>query len=531
MTENSLLIRFIWDRHCNRYTKDIQRKYYLRSNTLKTQYRHHRSALPPTSKVYGNHNINLLDRLRAWPRYEQSNDDRSLERGHWLSAVKNREDRGESARVLFVYGQLPGETGSGVYMQQIAAEAIRQGLDLYLLSAGYHPLDSRDIPGVPADRIFTCLFTPKGKTPQKGAVKTPISGMSVVMPYPVLAYRDRTDAEMLDLLTTFGNRIAELIYRLNPNVIHVNHLWLLNGLARLAAPWIPLVASAHGTAHKLILDTPKFRELMVPCVSSVDHVCAISPESVLECRNMFEIPQERISIEGYGYEPDLFYFRQVDRRREIKKALNYDIAGFEFLAVSVGKFVDWKGFKEFAAAIGQLRKGGHSIVGVVVGEGDPASRVALQAFIDENGLTKYVLLPGKVDRTVLPEIYCAADVFVLPSHVEPFGLVLMEALACGTPAVFGNVGGPPSYVPQSLRQENFAVPVNPIKLTKEGAALAEDRQVYAGNLAGGMETILQGKIDSNDRIRIASAMKFLSWSRLVESLSRIYDRLSKNSLP
>ena len=58
--------------------------------------------------------------------------------------------------------------------------------------------------------------------------------MSVVMPYPVLAYRDRTEDEMIDLLTVFGNRIADLVFKLKPNLIHVNHLWFLNGLARLA---------------------------------------------------------------------------------------------------------------------------------------------------------------------------------------------------------------------------------------------------------------------------------------------------------
>ena len=472
----------------------------------------------------------MLDRLREWPRYEQRNDDRMVEIEGWLSALKNRRARGASDRVLFVYGQLPGETGSGVYMQQIAAEAIRQGLDFYLLSAGYHPLDSRDIPGVPDERIFTCLFTPNGKSPQENAVKTPISGMSVVMPYPVLAYRDRTDDEMIDLLTIFGNRIAELIFKLNPNVIHVNHLWLLNGLVRLAAPWIPLIASAHGTAHKLILDAPKFRKLIVPSVSSIDHVCAISPESVMECQNMFEVPQDRISIEGYGYEPELFYFRQVDRDQEIKNTLHCDIGCFDYLAVSVGKFVDWKGFKEFSSAIGHLRSSGYNIVGIIVGEGDPKSRFELETYIDKNGLEEFVLLPGKVDRTALPGIYCAADVFVLPSHIEPFGLVLMEALACGTPAVFAKVGGPPSYVPEILGHENLAVSVDSVKLTKDGQALAADRQIYAKNIAGGMGTILQRKADSDDRTRIADAMKFLSWDRLVESLSGIYERLSKRAI-
>ena len=488
------------------------------------------SSIPIPSKAFDLKEINLLDRLRQWPKYEQGRNERSSDIGHWLAEVLKRSDRSAPRRVLFVHGQLPGETGSGVYLQQITKEATRQGIEMYVLSAGYKPLDSSDINGVPDGRIFTCLFTPAGNTPHESAVKTPISGMSVVMPYPVIAYRDRTDDELLDLLTVFGSKIAELVTRLQPDVIHVDHLWFLNGLARLVAPWIPLVASAHGTANKLIIDTPRFRELMVPCVSSADHVCAISPESVHECNNVFEIPQECISIEGYGYEPELFNYQSIDGQQVLKDILDCEARNSSHLAISVGKFVDWKGFKELTMAIGHLRERGFDIMGIIIGEGDLDSRTELEAFIASKSLTNRVFLPGKVDRTVLPDIYRAADVYVLPSHIEPYGLVLMEALACGTPAVSGNVGGPPSYVPPTLTDEGLVVLVDPIKLTPAGEALPADRAVYARNLADGMESILKMGIDSKDRIRIAAAMKSLSWRRLVESLSKIYDRLVQKAL-
>ncbi len=480
--------------------------------------------IPSVSRAFQDKNLTLLDRLRHWPEYEQSRDERSAEISRWMTEVSNRADRGDPRRVLFIHGQLPGETGSGVYMQQIVKESIRRGIDMYVLSAGYHLLDETDINSVPGDRIYTCLFTRTGEMPVAGAVKTPISGMSVVMPYPVLAYRDRTEDELLDWLTVFGGRIAELVRRLQPDVIHVDHLWFLNGLARLIAPWVPLVASAHGTAYKLIVDAPRFRGLMVPCVSSADHVCAISPESVQECREMFEIPAERISIEGYGYEPDLFNYRPVDRQKVLKDTLQIDFDS-RYLTVTVGKFVDWKGFKEFTAAVGHLLQRGFDITGIVVGEGDPASRTDLEAFIKSEELTDYVLLPGKVDRTALPDIYRAADVYVLPSHVEPYGLVLMEALACGTPAVSGNVGGPPSYVPQTLRDEGLAILVDPINLTSGGEALPDERAAYALSLADGMQSILARNFGPAERARIAEAMKPLSWSRLVDSLAKIYDRL------
>ena len=494
-----------------------------------TEKSDYHSVIPAVSAAFKDKEVNLLDRLRRWPEYEQSRDERSSEIGRWTAEVKKRANRGAPRRVLFVHGQLPGETGSGVYMQQIVKDSIRQGIDMYVLSAGYSRLGASDINGVPEARIFTCLFTPAGKTPREGAVKTPISGMSVVMPYPVLAFRERTEDELLDWLAVFGRRIAELVRQLQPDAIHVDHLWFLNGLARLAAPWIPLVASAHGTAYKLIIDTARFRELMVPCVSSADHVCAISPDSVAECRDMFEIPVERISIEGYGYEPELFHYRPVDRRKVLKDAIRVDFDS-QYLAVSVGKFVDWKGFKEFTLAIGHLRQRGYDITGIIVGEGDPDSRLELAAFIAAAEMAQHVLLPGKVERTVLPDIYRAADVYVLPSHVEPYGLVLMEALACGTPAVCGNVGGPPSYVPRALRDEGLAVLVDPIQLTAGGQALPQQREVYAISLADGMQSILKKKIGPRDRTRIADAMKPLSWGRLVKSLSGIYDRLLRQAL-
>ncbi len=488
------------------------------------------NVLPPVSRRFLNQSITLLQRLCHWPAYEMNRQQRYPEYSRWIGAVRKRRLAGAARRVLFVHGQLPGETGSGVYMQQIAAESIRRGVDLHLLSAGYKLLDPSDIPGVPQDRISTCLFTPAGEAPRPGAVKTPISGMSVVMPYPVLAYRDRSEAQLIDFLSVFGSRIAALVHRLQPDVIHVDHLWFLNGLARLAAPWIPLVASAHGTAHKLIVDAPRFRELVVPCVSSADHVCAISPESVAECERMFAIPSEKITIEGYGYEPELFNWQTVDRKKVLRETLGYDPGQRDFVAVSVGKFVDWKGFKELTVAVGLLAERGFNIAAVIVGEGDPASRKDLESFIAGKGLSDRVLLPGKVARDVLPDIYRCGDVYVLPSHVEPYGMVLMEALACGTPAVAANTGGPPHFVPEALVQAGLARLVDPITLSAGGEPRPEDRNIFAHSLADGMADILGRAIGEPERMRIAEAMRPLSWGRLVESLSGIYDRLVDRAL-
>ncbi|OQX81303.1 MAG: hypothetical protein B6D56_02475 [Candidatus Omnitrophica bacterium 4484_70.1] len=72
---------------------------------------------------------------------------------------------------------------------------------------------------------------------------------------------------------------------------------------------------------------------------------------------------------------------------------------------------------------------------IIVGEGKEKSKLV--------SLAKSLSLPvdflGKVEHKDLPQIYNQADLFVLPSLYEPFGMVALEAMACGTPAIVSNV--------------------------------------------------------------------------------------------
>lgn len=59
----------------------------------------------------------------------------------------------------------------------------------------------------------------------------------------------------------------------------------------------------------------------------------------------------------------------------------------------------------------------------------------------ELGLAEITEFPGRLSPSILPIYYGAADVSVVPSHYEPFGLVAIEAMACGTPVIASDVGG------------------------------------------------------------------------------------------
>src|SRR3546814_11043486 len=77
----------------------------------------------------------------------------------------------------------------------------------------------------------------------------------------------------------------------------------------------------------------------------------------------------------------------------------------------------------------------------VQGTGDPAERDRMASLAAELGLGDRVEF-GSVDRAGLVERYRAADAFVFPSEwEEPFGLVPLEAMACGTPVMATGAGG------------------------------------------------------------------------------------------
>jgi glycosyltransferase involved in cell wall biosynthesis len=76
---------------------------------------------------------------------------------------------------------------------------------------------------------------------------------------------------------------------------------------------------------------------------------------------------------------------------------------------------------------------------LVVGDGD--MRLAYQAQARAFGLGSKVIFAGKVEHRSMPEFYRAADVTILPSFAESFGIVLIESMACATPVIASNVPG------------------------------------------------------------------------------------------
>jgi glycosyltransferase involved in cell wall biosynthesis len=146
--------------------------------------------------------------------------------------------------------------------------------------------------------------------------------------------------------------------------------------------------------------------------------------------------------------------------------------------------------------------------GSVPGQSDGLERERIEEIIAELGMQDITTLPGRLSQEILPSYYAAADVCVVPSHYEPFGLVAIEAMASYTPVVASNVGG-----------LQFTV------IPEETGLLAPPQDVDA--FANAIDRILNNpqwrdKLGQNGRKRVES--KF-SWDGVATQLADLYTEI------
>jgi glycosyltransferase involved in cell wall biosynthesis len=111
----------------------------------------------------------------------------------------------------------------------------------------------------------------------------------------------------------------------------------------------------------------------------------------------------------------------------------------KFVVLSIGRLSQQKGLKYLIHAISKLKKEIPNLALLIGGRGEQESY--LKKLTKELRLENIVRFLGFVPSPMLPEMYAACDVFVLPSVFETFGLTLLEALSVGKPIVASRVGG------------------------------------------------------------------------------------------
>ena len=255
--------------------------------------------------------------------------------------------------------------------------------------------------------------------------------------------------ELLPYMGLLAEGMSRDWERSAPDIVHA-HFWM-SGLAALDAArrgtlagHIPVVQTFHalGTVkrrHQGKDDTsPVERQWLEPSVGrAADRIIATCSDEVFELKAMGMVPA-KISIVPCGVDLDLFSPSGpvLERRRAHR-------------IVSVGRLVPRKGVDLVIAALALLRDAGFSDVELlIVGGGTDAAGLQedaearrLLTYARELGVQDQVTLRGHVPREAMPGILRSADAVICTPWYEPFGIVPLEAMACGIPVVAAAVGG------------------------------------------------------------------------------------------
>ena len=145
---------------------------------------------------------------------------------------------------------------------------------------------------------------------------------------------------------------------------------------------------------------------------------------------------------------------------------------FPRYVLSLGRGVEKKGFDLLLHAFAQLdhQRG----VGLVLG-GDGPAMSSLRDLAAGLGLIERVHFAGKLDRVRVARLMRGAEVFVMPSRVEPFGIVVLEAWREGTAVVATTHGGPSEYIEDGV-DGLLADPFDPPALAHAISSLLDDEE-------------------------------------------------------
>ncbi len=175
-------------------------------------------------------------------------------------------------------------------------------------------------------------------------------------------------------------------------------------------------------------------------------VCATSPEEEKTLRSLVSA-YGRIEMIPCGTDTSNFrLMSKTDARNQLKLDLEQKIILY------VGRFDPRKGIETLIRSFALLKSQGvEDLKLVIVGgssdhmpdgiERQRIEKICADLGLSQSGINSEILFAGRIGHDILPLYYTAADVCVIPSHYEPFGLVAIEAMACGTPVVASDVGG------------------------------------------------------------------------------------------
>lgn len=342
--------------------------------------------------------------------------------------------------------------GMNVYVRDLARELGRRNLKLDIFTR----CESLDAPEVA--RLGSNV----------NVIHIPSGPAKTLEPMEILPFLDEFTANVVSFQRQHQARY---------DLIHA-HYWLSGLVAlKLKTDWkIPAVQTFHtlGLVKQRFLpgltEPPARIAAENLLVSRVDRILAFTTDEVSYLHDLYGADPSKISIIPPGV--DVNRFRPIAVNQAKAKI---GISPRRRLILFVGRLDPIKRIEVLLEAFSQINRWQIHLL-VVGGESEDENLARLKSLARNLKISGRVSFLGQRDQKILPFYYSAAEMTIIPSSYESFGLVALESMACGTPVVASSVGGLAVLIADS--QTGFLLPPNRIQpLTKVISLLSQNQKL------------------------------------------------------
>ena len=313
--------------------------------------------------------------------------------------------------------------GQNVYVRQVGEALAQQGwqVDLFTRATSVEPKIVEHSPNCRTIRLVA--------GPEEFVPRQEIFGYRHDFVKAFLAFAEQQNIDYSLVHTNYwisGWVGLELKRKLALPMVHTYHS--LGAVKYQSVSTIPMIATTRLEVEK-------------DCLETADCTVATSPQ---EQEHMRSLVSSKGNVQIVPCGTDIHRFGSVSQQ-DARAKLGIDAEAK--VVFYIGRFDKRKGIETLVRAAHQSQWRSDERLQLIIGGGsrpgrsDGVERERIEGIVHDLGLAERTNFPGRIDDQDLPLYYAAADICVVPSHYEPFGLVAIEAMASGTPVVASDVGG------------------------------------------------------------------------------------------
>jgi sugar transferase (PEP-CTERM/EpsH1 system associated) len=237
-------------------------------------------------------------------------------------------------------------------------------------------------------------------------------------------------------------RLRKIMEEFRPHIVHSRNFGALEAVLAARLARVPVaIHSEHGYELEILRGLPMRRRVLCRCFYGLaDAVFTVTDDLRKYHAAQSWLPADRFRVIYNGVDTEMFSPHPLSAA-QVRAELG--IPDGRFLIGSVGRLVAIKDYRTLLRAAEILVLEGLDIHVLLIGAGPEMPN--LQKYVaGSNSLAGRVTLPGASDR--VPELLNAMDAFVLPSICEGMSNTILEAMACGIPAIVTRTGGNPELI-------------------------------------------------------------------------------------